>query len=309
MAASVDRKRGGSGPSALGAKTIPSDHAILAVPKKGRLHEQVKKLLDGTGLEYTRPDRTDVAVCTNLPIVLVFLPASDIAAFVGEGNVDLGITGLDHVKESGVDVDVLIKLGFGKCSLSVQAPVTSRITDVREQLCGCRIATSFPKIAGEYFSALDASKTTQIRELSGSVEAACGLGLADAVVDLVETGTTMRAAGLEEVEVIMSTEACLLGNKHSEHSAIIQLFKTRVEGYLTATRYMMISYNVPRDQLKAALEITPGKRSPTVSPLEDEKWCAVSSLVLKKGVSEVMDRLQAVGSTDILVYTISNSRM
>mmetsp|Transcript_88161 Transcript_88161/g.176323 ORF Transcript_88161/g.176323 Transcript_88161/m.176323 type:complete len:310 (+) Transcript_88161:41-970(+) len=309
MAAAVGRTRIGSGPSALGAKTIPPDHAILAVPKKGRLHEQVKKLLEGTGLEYTRPDRTDVAVCSNLPIVIVFLPASDIAKFVGEGNVDLGITGLDHIKESEVDVEVLVPLGFGKCSLSVQAPVTSRVTDIKEQLCGARIATSFPVIAAEYFKNLDPSKTTQIRELSGSVEAACGLGLADAVVDLVETGTTMRAAGLEEVEVILKTEAVLLANKQSAHKATVALFQTRVEGYLTAMRYMMMSYNAPRDQLKAVLAITPGKRSPTVSPLEDGEWCAVSALVLKKGISEVMDRLQEAGATDILIYSITNSRM
>lgn len=291
------------------SKNIPDGYAILAVPKKGRLNQQVLKLLDGAGLEYTRPDRVDVAVCTNLPIVLVFLPASDIATFVGQGNVDLGITGLDHVRESAVDVEVLIPLGFGKCSLSVQAPTSSKITDVKAQLCGKRIATSFPKITAEFFNNLDPSKPTSIRELSGSVEAACGLGLADAVVDLVETGTTMRAAGLEEVHVILKTEAALLANKESSHQAVISLLKTRVEGYLTSTRWQMISYNVPRSQLQAALQITPGKRSPTVSPLEEEEWCSVSALVLKKGCSEVMDKLQAAGATDILVYSISNSRM
>ena len=99
------------------------------------MHQQVLKLLDGAGLEYTRPDRVDVAVCDNIPIVLVFLPASDIATFVGEGNVDLGITGLDHVEEAQVDVDVLVELGFGKCSLSVQAPTNSKISDIGQQVC------------------------------------------------------------------------------------------------------------------------------------------------------------------------------
>lgn len=106
-------------------------------------------------------------------------------------------------------------------------------------MCGKRIATSFPKIAAAYFSELDPSKATQIRVLSGSVEAACGLGLADAVVDLVETGTTMRAAGLEEVAVIMKTEAALIASRHSKHSRAIALFKTRVEGYMTSTRYVV----------------------------------------------------------------------
>ncbi len=118
----------------VGTKSIPDDHAILAVPKKGRLHQQVLKLLEGAGLEYTRPERVDVAVCENIPLVIVFLPASDIATFVGEGNVDVGITGLDHVQEASLDVDVLLQLGFGKCSLSVQAPITSKITDVKSQV-------------------------------------------------------------------------------------------------------------------------------------------------------------------------------
>lgn len=118
----------------LGSKTIPDGYALLAVPKKGRLNAQVLKLLEGCGLEYTRPERLDVAVCDNLPIVLVFLPASDIAMFVGEGNVDMGITGLDHVRETGLDVDVITPLGFGKCSLSVQAPITRNIKDVKEQV-------------------------------------------------------------------------------------------------------------------------------------------------------------------------------
>lgn len=304
----AERERSGS-ITTLGSKTIPEDHAILAIPKKGRLSEKCVKLLQGAGLEYTRPDRVDVAVCDNLPIVLVFLPASDIAKFVGEGNVDLGITGMDHVMEANVDVDVLVELGFGKCSLSVQAPVSSKVTDVRAQLCGKRIATSFPKIAADYFAKLDPTKATAVRELSGSVEAACGLGLADAVVDLVETGTTMRAAGLEEVEVIMKTQACLLGNKVSKHQPIIALLKTRVEGYLTATRFVMISYNIERSQLTEAVKITPGKKSPNVAPLELADWCAVSALIKKSGSAEVMDQLTAIGATDVLVFEISNSRM
>jgi ATP phosphoribosyltransferase len=130
------------------------------------------------------------------------------------------------------------------------------------QLCGKRIATSFPKIAADYFAKLDPSKATAVRELSGSVEAACGLGLADAVVDLVETGTTMRAAGLEEVEVIMKTQACLLSNKSSKHQAIIDLLKTRVEGYLTATRYLMISYNIERTKLPEASKVFTRRNPP-----------------------------------------------
>lgn len=131
----------------------------------------------------------------DLPITLVFLPAADIAKYVGEGNVDIGITGLDVVMESGVSVERILDLGFGKCTLSVQAPVVDQIKNVQD-LAGKRIVTSFPDLTADYFKKIDAEKgtSTKVKFVSGSVEAACGLGLADAVVDLVETGTTMRVS-------------------------------------------------------------------------------------------------------------------
>lgn len=150
-------------------------------------------MLKGAGIEFRREPRLDVALCVGLPITLVFLPAADIAKYVGEGNVDIGITGLDVVKESMVDVNHIMDLGFGKCKLCVQAPVVDKIQNV-EELAGRRIVTSFPDLTKQYFEPMDKKKgtTTQVKFVSGSVEAACSLGLADAVVDLVETGTTMR---------------------------------------------------------------------------------------------------------------------
>ena len=150
-------------------------------------------LLKGAGISYRRENRLDVALCAGLPLTLVFLPAADIAKYVGDGNVDLGITGIDIIEESDVTVDTVMNLNFGACKLCVQAPVAQNITDV-STLAGGRIVTSFPHLTKKYFDPLDKEKgvTTKITEVSGSVEAACGLGLADAVVDLVETGTTMR---------------------------------------------------------------------------------------------------------------------
>ena len=144
-------------------------------------------------MEFRREERLDVALCVGQPITLVFLPAADIAKYVGEGNVDIGITGLDVVRESMVDVTHVMDLGFGACKLCVQAPVADKVTNV-ESLAGKRIVTSFPDLTREYFAPLDAKRgvETKIKFVSGSVEAACGLGLADAVVDLVETGTTMK---------------------------------------------------------------------------------------------------------------------
>jgi ATP phosphoribosyltransferase len=171
----------------------PPGNLRFAIPKKGRLNDKVIEMLKGSGIEFRREPRLDVALCVGLPITLVFLPASDIAAYVGEGNIDIGITGLDVVKESMVDVNTVMELGFGKCKLCVQAPVDSKIDNV-EDLAGKRIVTSFPDLTKQFFGALDKKKgvTTSVKFVSGSVEAACGLGLADAVVDLVETGTTMR---------------------------------------------------------------------------------------------------------------------
>jgi ATP phosphoribosyltransferase len=177
-----------------------------------------------------------------LQITLVFLPAADIASYVGEGNVDLGITGLDVIQETVPDdeVELIMRLGFGKCKLAVQAPVANNITSV-SQLAGKRIVTSFPTLARRFFQKHESAATgeTKIKFVSGSVEAACGLGLADAVVDLVETGTTMRAAGLDIVETIMETEAVLIGNPNSTHCEILNTIKLRIDGYITATKYQV----------------------------------------------------------------------
>lgn len=177
----------------MSANTSPPGNCRFAIPKKGRLHDKVVEMLKGSGIEFRREPRLDVALCVGLPITLVFLPAADIAAYVGEGNVDIGITGYDVCKESAVEVKHVMDLGFGKCKLCVQAPVVDNITDI-STLAGKRIVTSFPHLTKQFFDPLDQQKgvQTKIKFVSGSVEAACGLDLADAVVDLVETGTTMK---------------------------------------------------------------------------------------------------------------------
>lgn len=179
----------------MSTNASPPGNCKFAIPKKGRLFEKVAELLEGAGIEYSREPRLDVALCKDLPITLIFLPAADIAKYVGEGNIDIGITGIDVVEESNVVVEKVMDLGFGKCKLCVQAPIANKINDPSE-LAGGRIVTSFPHLTQKYFKAFDDAKgvITKVTEVSGSVEAACGLGLADAVVDLVETGTTMRVS-------------------------------------------------------------------------------------------------------------------
>ncbi|TPX30490.1 ATP phosphoribosyltransferase [Synchytrium microbalum] len=307
---------------------------LFAIPKKGRLHEQCLSLLSGADIQFKRGNRVDIAMSTNLPIALVFLPAADIAKFVADGNVDLGITGQDVVRESGVDVEEVMHLGFGKCNLSVQVPVTSDITDVKE-LVGKRIVTSFERLVHEFFADLERNEAnvnkqpngnskedyigatgsfpvlkTRINYVSGSVEAACGLGLADGIVDLVESGETMRAANLHAIHVLCTSEAVLICNRAKRHTnALISRIARRIEGVITAQRYALITYNVSRASLPAAVQITPGKKAPTISPLEDNNWVAVSSMVMKNKVSDIMDELESVGASDILVTNINNCRV
>lgn len=289
------------------AKTQP--HLIFGVPKKGRLYEKVAKILEGSGIEYQRRERLDVAECNNLPMTLVFLPAADIAMYVGEGNVDIGITGEDVVAESEVDVTTLMKLGFGKCNLSVQAPQADHITDVKV-LAGKRVATSFPNIARKYFAEFEEPESpTQIKCISGSVEASCNLKLSDAIVDLVETGTTMKAAGLEEISVIMRSEAILIANPHTKHPHLVEVIRKRIAGYQIAQSWVMVTYNVSRKNLDRCEQITPGRRSPTIHPLEEKGWLAVSAMVRKADAARVMDELAHAGAQDILLTAILTSRM
>mmetsp|Transcript_20142 Transcript_20142/g.29453 ORF Transcript_20142/g.29453 Transcript_20142/m.29453 type:complete len:298 (+) Transcript_20142:75-968(+) len=292
------------------ANSSPAGYCKFAIPKKGRLFQKVNDLLQGAGIEYKRAPRLDVATCKDLPLTLVFLPASDIAKYVAEGNIDFGITGLDVVRESNVEVDQVMNLGFGGCKLCVQAPAAQNITDV-STIAGGRIVTSFPHLTEQYFAPFDKSKgvTTKITEVSGSVEAACGLGLADAVVDLVETGTTMRAAGLEVVAEVLETESVLISNPKSEHGDMLKMIKKRIEGFMVAKKYIMISYNIPNDLLEAALLITPGKKSPNITSLQDSGYKAVTSLVLKKEANNKMDELHEMGARDILTFALTNTRM
>ena len=202
-------------------------------------------------------------------------------------------------------------MGFGDCKLCLQAPESATDIQTAEDVAGKRIVTSFPHLARKYFDKIDKIRNTEtkIRYVSGSVEAACGLGLADAVIDLVETGTTMKAAGLRIVDTILTTEAYLIASKTSKHPEMVEIIKKRITGYMTATSYMMISYNVSRELLPKCLLITPGKRSASVAPLESGDAVAVNALVITKKSSQIMDQLEAIGATDILLFSISNSRM
>ncbi|KAI9159545.1 ATP phosphoribosyltransferase (ATP-PRTase) (ATP-PRT) [Blastocladiella emersonii ATCC 22665] len=291
------------------AQAEMSSRLILAVPKKGRLCDKSLHLLAGADIQFHRKNRLDIALSTNQNVALVFLPAADIPKFVSDGIVDLGITGQDVVAEANADVDEVLQLGFGACDLCIQVPEASGVTDPRA-LAGKRIVTSFENLAASYFGPLDAElgTTTKISFVSGSVEAACALGLADAIVDLVESGETMRAAGLTRIHTLVKSQAVLVANKRRAHADVAAKIVSRIRGVILAGRYVYCNYNVARANLATAFKITPGRKAPTVAPLDNGDWCAVSVMVAKKDVAEILDQLEAIGATDILVFNISNCR-
>lgn len=310
-----------------------SDRLLFAVPKKGRLQSPTLDLLSGSDIQFRRENRLDIALVKNLPIALVFLPAADIPTFVGEGRVDLGITGRDTVAEHDAHlalgessgIEEVMDLGFGKCKLQVQVPLKGEktVSDVK-QLIGKNIVTSFTGLAEDYFARLEGKGSrgasirgtdspipklkTRIKFVGGSVEAACALGVADGIVDLVESGDTMRAAGLIAIDTVIDSTAVLIQSKKVSNPDLVSLIAARIRGVITAQKYVLCQYNVPRSKQDAATDITPGRRAPTITALEQPDWVAVSSMVEKKDIATVMDGLTAVGAEDILVLDIANSR-
>ncbi|KXS12044.1 ATP phosphoribosyltransferase [Gonapodya prolifera JEL478] len=289
-----------------------SDRLLFAVPKKGRLAELTLKFLEGADVQFNRKNRLDIALSTNLPVAVVFLPAADIPKYIADGNVDLGITGRDMIAEADVKLNEVLALGFGKCKLCVQVPIRSGIRDPKD-LAGKRIVTSFENLAKKYFGELDSAvksvSPTHIEYVSGSVEAACALGLADGIIDLVESGETMRAAGLVAIHTIIESETVLVSNPHTSKQPLIDKISNRIAGYVNAQRYYYCTYNAPKDRLKEFHRITPGKKAPTVTPLDDEDWVSVSAMVEKKSAAEIMDKLEIAGARDILLFALANTRV
>ncbi|KAI8632103.1 hypothetical protein F5Y19DRAFT_386005 [Xylariaceae sp. FL1651] len=326
---------------------------LFAVPKKGRLNQAALNLLEGADIQFRRENRLDIALVKNLPIALIFLPAADIPTFVGEGQVDLGITGWDQVQEHdarmralfrarrfsgeitpeeetaqtsrGSGCETVMDLGFGGCKLQVQVPQNGSYNSPKD-LIGKNIGTSFVHLAQRYFANLemevDSAKEqpdnqpvkftsklrTKIIELSGSVEAACALGVADGIVDLVESGETMKAAGLKPIDTVIETSAILIKSRKPSNPELVDLIASRIRGVITAQKYVLCQYNILRSSLTEATTIAPGKRAPTVTSLEEEGWVAVSVMVEKKKIAPIMDELTKVGAHDILVLDITNTR-
>lgn len=230
-----------------------NDRLLLAVPKKGRLHQPCLDLLRGSDIQFHRHSRLDIALVKNHPLALIFLPAADIPTFVGEGRVDLGITGQDQVAEheavvpptETTGVKEIMDLGFGNCRLQVQVPAKGDIL-APDQLVGKTVVTSFTNLAQAYFARLERGETdaqengttnqkpqTTIKYLGGSVEAACALGVADGIVDLVESGETMRVAGLKAIDTVLESTAVLIVSRRPSNQKLVELITSRIRGVIS----------------------------------------------------------------------------
>jgi ATP phosphoribosyltransferase len=281
-------------------------HLRIGLPSKGRLADQAAELLGLAGLSFRRQNRGLFARVGGLPIDITFLRTDDIPLLCAEGAIDLGITGSDLVEEAGVSLTTRLPLDVGRCRLSICVPEDAKLTAAGE-LDGCRVATSFPRIAQRYFAEHQAK--VHLVPLSGSVEIMISLGVADAIVDLVQTGSTLAANRLRVLTDIDSYETVLVQNQTARLPEVADLIVRRLEGVVIARGWSLLEYNVPKDKLVEAERIAPGFNSPTINALEDDQWCAVQVMVERKNVIAVMDQLEQLGATAILETRITNCRL
>ncbi len=282
------------------------NHLRIGIPSKGRLSELATDLLMQAGLNFRRQDRSLFARVSSIPAEITFLRTDDIPTLCAEGAIDLGITGSDLIEEAGADVVVRMKLGVGRCRLAICVPTTGNIQDPSE-LKGKRIATSFPNTTERYLKQHDAP--VHLVKLNGSVEVMISLGVADAIVDLVETGSTLAANHLRILTEIGQYETVLIQSPNCRDSATADRIVRRLEGVVIARDYSLLEYNIPRDKLAAAEAITPGFTSPTVTSLENNSWCAVRAMVKRSEIIPIMEKLELLGALAILETSINNCRL
>ena len=278
----------------------------IGLPSKGRLAEVSEQLLKKAGLKFRRQNRSLFARVSDMPVDIIFLRTDDIPVLCAEGALDMGITGSDLVAEADVDLDERLQLGVGKCRLAICVPDDSDFNDAAS-LDGQRIATSFPTVTRQYLGQHGAE--AHLVKLTGSVEIMISLGIADAIVDLVETGSTLAANRLRILDEIGNYQTILVQNKEQRHADLADRIVRRLQGVVIAQGYSLLEYNIPREKLAQAEEITPGYNSPTINPLEDNDWCAVRVMVKSSQVSTVMDQLDELGASAILETQINNCRL
>ena len=276
----------------------------IAVQSKGRLYEETMDLLKAAGIKLVAVKRTLLGPSRNFPVELLFLRDDDIPDSVASGTADIGIVGLNEVMEKRKDVKVVRPLGFSKCRLSLAIPKEAQYGGV-EWFQGKKIATSYPAILTDYLK--NQGIEADIHVISGSVEIAPGIGLADGIFDIVSSGSTLVSNNLREVEVVLDSEAVLISGTSAlsiEKEAVLDELLFRIEAVKVAENKKYVLMNVPREKLQAVLAILPGIKSPTILPLADENWCSVHSVLEEKQLWTCINAVKAVGATGILVLNI-----
>ncbi len=285
----------------------------VAVPNKGVLSEPAAEMLTESGYRQRRSTKDLAVYDPDSDTEFFYLRPRDIAVYVAAGTLDVGITGRDMLLETapvageGPTAVEVMPLGFGRSSFRFASPVESGIDSVA-QLSGRRIATAYPVLLQHHLEE-QGIKASVVR-LDGAVETACRLGVADAVCDVVETGTTLRAAGLRIIgEPLLTSEAVLVGREGAAEIPAVAQLRRRLRGVLVARQYVMLDYDCPNELLARATEMTPGLEGPTVSPLQTPGWSAVRAMVRQNDTNRVMDELWELGARAILVTSIHACRL
>ena len=275
----------------------------IAVQSKGRLYEDTMALLAEADIKLSTSKRTLLTQASNFPVEILFLRDDDISQSVAGGVADLGIVGENEFVERKENAEILYRLGFSKCRLSIAVPKEHEYPGV-QWLNGKKIATSYPGILQDF---LDRQQVqAEIHVITGSVEIAPGIGLADAIFDIVSSGSTLVSNNLKEVETVMQSEAVLIGtpNLSAEKRAILDELIFRIEAVKAAEDKKYVLMNVPTDRLKEITEVLPGIKSPTIMPLATEGWSSVHTVLDQKCFWEIIGKLKALGAQGILVLPI-----
>jgi ATP phosphoribosyltransferase len=274
----------------------------MALPSKGRLREPSWALLEASGVAPQEPgERVLQAHCRNADIDLLFVRADDVPEYVQDGVVDCGITGLDLVYERESDVEVLLRLGFGTCSLQAAVSMEDNATSI-DDLAGRRIATSHPRIAAKVLA--ERGIKAELVRVAGSVEISPRLGLADAIIDLVSTGSTLRTNGLRSIGVLFESEAVLVGRKGSTDHVARQTLTMVLGSVINARANRYLLCNVKKDRLSEALAVLPTTGSPTVMDLATPGVVAVHALVPAADIWSLLPKLEACGASSILTLPV-----
>jgi ATP phosphoribosyltransferase len=275
----------------------------IAIQKSGRLYDDSIKLLKECGIQLNNGNKQLKTTAENFPLEVYFLRDDDIPQYVFDGVADIGIVGENILLEKSKDIDLVYRLGFGKCKLSIAVPKAMQYKSI-DDLKGLKIATTYSNILQKYLN--EKNSNAEIHEISGSVEIAPGIGLADAICDLVSSGSTLFTNGLKEVEVILKSEAVLTANKNlsEENKTILEKLLLRINAVKTAKNNKYIILNAPNHQLQNIENVLPGMKSPTVTPLATEGWSSVQSVVNENDFWEVIEKLKQFEAEGILVIPI-----